>query len=347
LNITNSLHKTSILVLVLLFGITGTIIPGSVEAKPIQRSLCVFDIVGTNGPVFSNIKKYRTAALQWGVKLNLKAYTDEAVALEDFQAGQCDGVVLTGIRNRKLIKFAGSLDMMGASPTYEHQKKAIQALSRPKAEPLLQTEKYEVAGIFPAGAVYFYARPELMQKIEGTPEVGDLAGQKIATLSYDQQAVTAIRKVGGTVVGADITSFSGMFNNGSVDLIYAPVGAYQALELYKGLGEKGRIIDFTLSQLSYQITLRRDRFPDEFGQKSREWAASQFDRVVKRHKKDREKIPDKYWVEIPEKKKVEYNSLMRRVRQDLEKQGIYHPKMVGFLRNIRCKMDPSRAECTM
>ena len=44
------------------------------------------------------MKEYRIAALGWGVDFKLKPYTDEKTAAEDFKAGQCDGVVLTGTR---------------------------------------------------------------------------------------------------------------------------------------------------------------------------------------------------------------------------------------------------------
>lgn len=322
-------------------------IGSSGHTKPVQRSLCVFDVVGKNGPVYNSMKKYQTAALQWDVQLELIPYTDETVAKEDFEAGQCDGVVLTGVRNRKLVKFAGSMDMMGALPTYDHLKKAIKALSKPKAAKLMQTEKYEVAGIFPAGAVYFFVRPEPLKSIEGTPTVKDFAGKKVAVMSYDQQAITSIRRVGATVVSADVTSFSGMFNNGSVDVCYAPAAAYKALELYKGLGEEGRIVDYPLAQVTYQITLRKDRFPEKFAGQSREFAVKKFDKVKNRLLEIQKEIPDDQWMQIPEKRKPEYRSLFREVRQDLKEKGVYDPKMVTFLRKIRCSIDPSRAECSM
>lgn len=318
-----------------------------VKAKPIERSLCVFDVIGTNGPVFNSIKRYRTAALEWGVKFNLKPYTDEAVAMEDFQSKECDGVVMTGVRTRRLVKFTGSIDMMGALPTYDHLKKAIGALTQPKAKKYVRTKKFEVAGIFPAGAVYFFVRPETMRKLEGTPTVDDLAGKKVAVMSYDKQGMTSIRQVGATPVPSDLTNFSGKFNNGSVDIIYAPASAYNALELYRGLGEDGRVIDYPLANVTYQITLRRDNFSEEFGQKSREWAFSKFDEAKQRIMEVTNEIPDGKWVDIPDKRVPKYRAMFRRVRQQLKKRGVYDPRTMTLLRNIRCNIDPTRAECTM
>ncbi len=55
-------------------------------------------------------------ALKEGIKLKLRAYSDEKVAAEDFKAGQCDAVLLTGTRARKFNRFNGTLEAMGAVP---------------------------------------------------------------------------------------------------------------------------------------------------------------------------------------------------------------------------------------
>lgn len=316
------------------------------QSSPTERSLCVFDVVGTNGPIYQSMKRYQAAALKWDVKLQLKPYTDEIVALEDFQAGQCDGVVVTGVRNRNLVKFAGSIDMMGALPTFDHLEQAIQALSKPRAKSFLRNGQYETAGILPAGTVYFFVRPDVMEHVDGTPSINDFAGKEVAVLSHDQQAITAVRTVGGTVVRADVSNFAGTFNNGNVDMCYAPATAYEALELYRGLGKNGGIVDYPLAQMTYQIVLHHEKFPGDFGQKSRNWAVDQFDTVKKRLMGLRNEIPESKWIRIPEKRYPEYREVFRQIRQKLLDQGVYHPKMVKFLRKIRCKMNPGRAECT-
>lgn len=319
----------------------------SVQAEVVDRELCVFDIGGKNGPVFNRMKEFQTAALEWGVRLKLTPYTDEKVAVEDFQAGECDAVSLTGVRNRDLVKFAGSLDMMGGLQTYDHMKKTIKVLSRPKAREYLRNEHYETVAIFPGGKVFLFVRPGPMSEVEGTPTVKDLAGKRVAALSHDEQALTLIRHVGASPVPANITSFAGKFNNGSVDVAYAPAAAYEILELYKGLGEKGAVIDYTLAQLTYQITVRRSKFPDDFGVHAMDYAVEKFDEIVDAIAKAENTIPDKYWVDIPEEHKVRYNGMFRNVRQRLVKKGIYDPRMVKLLRKIRCSFDPSLAECTM
>lgn len=44
------------------------------------KTLCVFDMLGANGPYFAEMKDYKTAALAWGVDFTLKPYTSERVA---------------------------------------------------------------------------------------------------------------------------------------------------------------------------------------------------------------------------------------------------------------------------
>ena len=68
--------------------------PSLVQAQDeiLERSFCVFDPVGANGPLFAITKEFQPVALKRGIKLELRAYTDEKVAAEDFKAGQCDAV---------------------------------------------------------------------------------------------------------------------------------------------------------------------------------------------------------------------------------------------------------------
>ena len=98
------------------------------------KSLCVFDMLGANGPYFAEMKDYKTAALAWGVDFTLKPYTNERVAAEDFKAGTCDAVIFTGIRARQFNPFTGSIDAIGSIQDYGLLKSAISTISSKKAE---------------------------------------------------------------------------------------------------------------------------------------------------------------------------------------------------------------------
>ena len=115
----------------------SVVAPSLVQAQDeiLERSFCVFDPVGANGPLFAITKEFQPVALKRGIKLELRAYTDEKVAAEDFKAGQCDAVLLTGTRAREFNKFTGSLEAMGAVPGEEEMRLLYNTLSQPKARP--------------------------------------------------------------------------------------------------------------------------------------------------------------------------------------------------------------------
>lgn len=75
--------------------------------------------------------------------------------------------------------------------------------------------------------------------------------------------------------------------------------AYKPFELYKGLGDKGGIVKFPLTQISANFIIRKDKFLEGFGQKSREWVAGQLGRTFNIIAKYEKEIPEKYWMNIP------------------------------------------------
>ena len=94
-------------------------------AEPVTKTMCAFDPIGANGPIYQAFLDYQAAALPWGVKIKLKPYTDERVAAEDFKSGVCDLVNVTGLRARSFNSFTGTIDSIGAIPTYKHLKTVL------------------------------------------------------------------------------------------------------------------------------------------------------------------------------------------------------------------------------
>ena len=309
-------------------------------AFAVPKTMCVFDLLGANGPTYSQMKDYKTAALAWDVELNLKPYTSERVAAEDFKSGLCDAVSFTGIRARQFNAFAGSLDAIGAMPNYGLLKSVITSISTEKAAKLMFTDPYEVVGIFPAGAAYMFVNDRTIDT------VGELAGKRIAVLDSDPAQVEMVTFVGASPVGTSIANMYSKFNNGSVDVTYGPAIVYEAMELYKGLEPNGGVIQFSLAQLTMQILIRQSEFPDGYGQKSREYALGQFDTGVELVKKYESKIPSKLWVSIPDADKAGYLEVFRQSRIRLREKGIYNGKMLKLMRMLRCKKEPHQPECT-
>lgn len=304
------------------------------------KKVCIFDLLGANGPVFAQMKDYKTAALDWGVELVLKPYTSERVAAEDFKSGLCDAVSFTGIRSRQFNSFTGSLDAVGAMPTYAHLKSVIATISTNKAAKLMTSDPYEVVGIFPGGAVYLFVRDRRIDT------VGELAGKRFAVMDSDPAQTDMVAFVGASPVGTSIANMYSKFNNGSVDITYGPAIVYEAMELHKGLQPAGGVIRFSLAQMTMQILIKSNEFPEGFGQKSRNYALSQFDQGVKLVNRYESKIPEKFWIDIPESDKNRYMEVFRQSRIRLRDKGIYNSKTLKVMRMLRCKKSPSQQECT-
>ncbi|MEQ3635972.1 putative solute-binding protein [Alcanivorax sp.] len=314
--------------------------PFSAQADTIKRKICVFDIVGNVGPVMNAMKDWKAAAMEWGLETELVPYTNEAIAAEDLKAGICDASLITGIRGRAFNKYAGTVDSIGAIPTMDHMKVVLQVLSNPKSADKLSQGAYQILGIAPAGAAYIFVNDRQVNSL------AKAAGKKVAVLEYDETQAKLVSQVGATPVASDITNFSTKFNNGVVDVIAAPLVAYSALELYKGLSPDGGIINYPLVQLTFQLIAKNDRFPPEMAQKSREYFYNNLHRMTDQLDKEARHVDPRWWVEIPEEDKAEYEVLMQEARDQLRVEGYYDPNMLTLLRKVRCKMEPSRAECT-
>ena len=307
--------------------------------------MCVFDVIGANGDVYNMIKDYALEMKAHGVDFELKPYTDEGVAVGDFNAGQCDAVAATDIRTRPFNRFTGSISAVGAIPSYDDLKTLLATLAQPKAAPLMKANGYEVLGIIPVGAGYLFVNDRSIDT------AGELAGKRMATLDYQKDAIHMVNFVKATVVPSDITNFAGKFNNGSVDTAYAPAFAYEALELYKGVGDKGGIVDYPLAQLTIQIIAREDILAGDTSQKAREVAWNMFPQAMNLITSQEQAIPEEKWIRIPEKDIQGYQEMFRQNRIEMRDglngaPNVYHPKMLGLLSRIRCASNPSASECT-
>lgn len=315
------------------------------SADLIKRRLCVWDIMGENGEIFAKLKDYQVKAATMGVDFELKGYVDERVASEDFRVRYCDAVVITGLRARPFNPFTGSIEAIGAIPTTEHMRTLISALSSPAAAHYMSTtfdgQTYEVVGLMPFGAAYGFVNDRRIDNPEALP------GKKIAIFDYDKAEAKLVRNLGAQSDPSDMTNFAGKFNNGKVDIVLAPATAYRPLELYRGLGKNGGIVDYVLAQVSLQILIHSDRFPANFGQSSRQYIAGQFDSYYKTVKGYEAEVDPKYWVRITEASRARYQEMSRLSRIDLVRDGIYDKKMMALLKKIRCQKNPELAECSL
>ena len=312
-----------------------------VSTAQAKQVMCVFDLVGKNGDVFALMKDYQLAAKQWGADIELKVGQNEAVIAEDFKAGKCDAVSITGMRGRQFNNFTGSLDAIGAIPNLKLAVQVMQGLASPTFAKHMKKGNYEVAGVVPVGDAY------LMVRDRSINTVAKAAGKKIAVLDYDQAQKIMVQQIGAQAVNSDVTNFGSKFNNGQVDIIGAPAAVFRPLELHKGLGTKGAIVNYPILQVTGNVIIRADKFPAGFGQKSRDWIKTQLPRANQILGKMKADIPAKYWMNVPAGDQPGYQKLMRESRIALTKQGVYNKQMMKLLWQFRCKSAPTNFECSM
>lgn len=306
-----------------------------------KQTICVFDIVGKSGDVYALMKDYQLATKSWGADVELKVGTNEAVIAEDFKAGKCDGISVTGMRGRQFNQFTGSLDAIGAITDLKLAVKVMQGLASPTFAKAMVNGKYEVVGVIPIGDAY------LLVNDRNINTVAKAAGKKIAVLDYDEAQKIMASQVGAQAVSSDITNFGAKFNNGQVDIIGAPAAAFKPLELHKGLGTKGAIVNYPILQVTGNLIIHPDKFPAGFGQKSREWVKAQLPRAFGILGKMKADIPQKYWMEVPAADKPGYQKLMREARINLTAKGIYDKRMMKLLWQFRCREDAKNFECAL
>lgn len=308
-----------------------------------KRSVCVFDIIGTSGDQYNIMTDFKTAALQQGYRLELRAFTNERIAAENLSSGQCDAAALTGIRAKRFNKYSGSIDSIGSIPNYDVMRMAMRVLgsNNESVNENLHRNGYRVMGVMPMGAAYLFVKDKEIDNVDA------LAGKSIAVMEYDESQARMARRVGMSPVLSDITNFAGRFNNDVVDIAFAPLAAYRPLELYKGMKPDGGIVDYVLGQLSLQFVGYEEKFSPEFAAWARSWFADEgYERAISIIENSRESIPDDRWIRISEEDNARYNEMMREARVAMTGDGLFDKEMMTLLRRIRCEVDSGRAECS-
>lgn len=304
-----------------------------------DKVFCVWDPVGRNGPVMTFYSDVIPKAQSWGLNIRFIAFTDESVAANEFKAGRCEAVLLTGIMSRQFVKFGGTMDAIGAINSDKGLELVLATLARPRAGALMIEGNYEVVATFPVGSMYAFVNDRNIKRID------DFAGKKLAILNNDPQARKFSDLAGTSPVNVSLSTFGGQFNNGNVDILLMPALAYNTFELYNGLGDKGGIIRYRLYYGMLQTIARRDKFPEDFGDKMRNYILTRLPAIDKMVKDAEAEIPEKYWIDINQFTKDEIDHFSKRVRMSLKDENVNHPTALKLLWKIRCRLDNSRGEC--
>lgn len=327
------------LIVALALTLALALVPGSqtAYANP-TRTVCVFSLTGVHGEPFDTLRDFALTSQQLGVPLTLRPITNERIAAEDFQAGQCDAALLTGMRARQFNPFTGSVDAIGGLQDYDGLEMLFSALARPELSAHMRHGPYEVAGLLPLGAAYIFLNDRRINN------VSKMAGKRLAVLEHDPAQQMMALRIGAQPVSADVSNFANRFNNGAVDVIAAPAAAYLPLEIYRGVGAHGAVVDLPVAQLSLQLVLRHERFPPDYAQQAREYFLGQFPRAMRLVHAAEDDIL--FFFPPPDADRYAYDQLLDEARIALTEAGHYDPLMMRLMKRVRCTRQPDRAECT-
>ena len=156
-----------------------------------------------------------------------------------------------------------------------------------------------------------------------------------------------VERVGAIPVPSDISNFVKKFNTGEVPMVGAPAYAFKPLEMEKGLGTKGALMNFPVLNVTADLVYRSQKFPAAFGNESRAWFIKQLPRQFNTIKRLEESIPAKYRMNLSKADTEKYQKLLRDGRMDLTKQGVYDPTMMSVLKRARCTVDRTNFECSL
>lgn len=304
-----------------------------------KKTFCVYDPVGKSGPAINFFSDLKGKAIGWGLELDMHAYTDEKVASNEFKAGNCDMVFVTAILALPYVPFGGTLGVTGGIINEKQLNVVIKSLTNPKVGQNLINGNYEMAGVLPVGSVYMFVNDRAIDTI---PE---FSGKRMSVLNASPQAYLMSELVGATPVGTSLATFSGQFNNGSIELLPMVALAYNTFELYQGLGEKGGIWDEMISYGMMEVILHRDRFEAGFGQKMREYFLSRIADINRLVKTAEDEIPTKYWIKTSPESVKDLNELKRKIRFTLKDKNVLNGTALTMLWKIRCSVNPENAEC--
>ncbi len=298
---------------------------------------CVFDPSGKEGEIFSMVGKY----LEGSPNLKVKAYVDERIAVEDFKAGQCDGVAISTFRARQFNTFVGSVDAFGGVPDTRSLKPLFELLGRPALAGHMMQGGYEVAGMVPLGSLYVLVRDRSINALDKA------AGRRVAVMEWDKSQAQLVQGLAAQPVAADITSYAPRFNNGQVDIIAAPALLFRQFEVEKGLKKGGAIYRFPVAQLTGTLLVRPDRFPEGFAAALRARAPGFVDHSLARIEAAEAAVPAKYWLNLDEADRMRYQRLLGDAREQLTREGFYDSRMMAIMQRLRCRENPSSAECVL
>jgi len=146
------------------------------------------------------------------------------------------------------------------------------------------------------------------------------------------------------------SSASAALNNGTYEIMgIAPAGgAYifvndrKINSLAKAAGKKVAVLDYDKTQAKLVAQVGATPVASDITNFSTKF---NLDRILEALNKEAAAVDKKWWVEIPEEDKQEYQLMMQQARLQMRDEGFYSAEMLTLERKVRCKLDGSNPEC--
>ena len=119
------------------------------------------------------------------------------------------------------------------------------------------------------------------------------------------------------------------------------------LEIEKGLGTRGAMIDFPVVNVTADLIIRPEKFADGFAVQSRRWFVQQIPKNFAMVKRLEAEIPNKYRTRLSKEDQDKYQKLLRDGRIELTEKGIYDGSMMRVLKRARCTVERTNFECSL
>ena len=306
-----------------------------------KRTVCTWDPVGKNGPVVAFFADLIPIAQTWGLDLTFVPYADENQVAIDLKDNKCDIGIVTAILSRDFVQFAGTLDAIGGITSERKLIKTLAAISSPKAVKLMSEGDYEVVASLPVGSMFAFVNDREISSID------KFRGRTLGVLNDDIQTRMFAELSGATPVDVTLSNFSEYFKNGDLDIVLMPALAYNTFELYKGLGEKGGIIDIRLFYGMLQAISHKSAFNDDFGTKMRRYMLERMNNISTMISNAEKQIPKSYWIRTDSKTKEDLEDFYKNIRLALKVIDRFDARALSLLWKIRCHTSPDREECEM
>lgn len=315
---------------------------GFTVSDPTHR-VCVFDLVGTSGQHFSLMREWQRAALDGGgFRPALQAYTNRAMALEDFDAGKCDAAFIPADMDGMPLVPLASLSAFGAVTTRDQIKLLAEVLASEHPSVIrnyLVTGDYESMGLVFSGPAYL-----IVNGIANQASLGTLLEARNLAVSNSMQHRFA-SAFGAVSVPLAPETAAVRLNAGSIDGMLTPLLWIPLLELNRRQQSAG-ILHFPLYETAYALVSHKNAFSDEQKKWSREYVAISLlplmESSIAAHQHALEKASP---LKANYTMAANLSEVLRGHRIEQRDAGYYDGNILSLMRRIRCKLDSQQAEC--